>query len=442
MPTLPSCSLLITVLLAAALARPLVGAESGGIRLTLADALERVDGRNPSVLVARESVQQALALAERERSNLLPRLTVEVAQRRTRSATFEDNGSTRTNTSDRGTAVVSGSVTAFSAANLGLYAAARQAARVAEINLDALEQDIFAAVAATYLTHLRNLKRGEVIESAIERAKVLLELAQRQLEAGVATQIDVTRAEARLAESEQARLQQETVVVESELLLKRLLDLPFDEPLVLEEFAVSTAAVRRAVEPAEAQALARRADWRVANEALRQNELEVRAARYQRVPTLRLTGEWGYAGPEIYDTPRESIWFAGVTLSFPLFDGAQIGANTRLAQSRLRAQEQRRRDLANAISAQVRFAVQDTESRRAQIGVATKNRELAAEELRLAQVRYEQGVADNRDLVDAQDSFVRASDNLVEAHFRYYLSRLELARVLGEVRDVLRERQP
>mgnify|MGYP002066371440 CR=1 FL=1 len=64
-----------------------------------------------------------------------------------------------------------------------------------------------------------------LVESNIERAKVLLDLSRTQVEAGVATQIDLTRSQAQLATEEQAKLQQETVVVESELLLKQILNL-------------------------------------------------------------------------------------------------------------------------------------------------------------------------------------------------------------------------
>jgi outer membrane protein TolC len=67
---------------------------------------------------------------------------------------------------------------------------------------------------------------------------------------------------------------------------------------------------------------------------------------------------------------------------------------------------------------------------------------LAEEELRLAQQRYRQGVADNREIVEAQNRLAVADDNLVEAVYQYNLSRVELARARGDVRTVLSEKQP
>lgn len=84
--------------------------------------------------------------------------------------------------------------------------------------------------------------------------------------------------------------------------------------------------------------------------------------------------------------------------------------------------------------------MQDASSRNAQVGVAEKTLGLAQEELRLARQRYQQGVADNREVLEAQTRLAEAGDNLVDAVFRYNLSRVELARARGDVRSVLAER--
>ena len=51
-------------------------------------------------------------------------------------------------------------------------------------------------------------------------------------------------------------------------------------------------------------------------------------------------------------------------------------------------------------------------------------------------------MADNREVVEAQNRLAVAEDNLVEAVCQYHLSRVEHARVRGDVRSVLAERAP
>jgi outer membrane protein TolC len=74
--------------------------------------------------------------------------------------------------------------------------------------------------------------------------------------------------------------------------------------------------------------------------------------------------------------------------------------------------------------------------------VAEKTQKLAQDQLRLAQQRYQNGVADNREVVEAQTQLAVADDNLVEAIYQYNLSRVELARARGDVRTVLLEKTP
>jgi outer membrane protein TolC len=123
----------------------------------------------------------------------------------------------------------------------------------------------------------------------------------------------------------------------------------------------------------------------------------------------------------------------------PVFD-LRSNADRRIALSRQRAQEARVHALELQITSELRLAVQDAGSRNAQIAVAEKSLGLAREELRLAQQRYQQGVADNREIVEAQNRLAVAEDNLVEAVYQYNLSRVELARAKGDVRAVLAEK--
>lgn len=408
--------------------------------LSLEGALAAVDKQNATVLLGREALIQSEAAYLRERAGLLPQVTFDAQQRRTNSVSI-NSGVLSSTLGNRFDGNLNATLQVLTPSKIAAASAARAGMRVAELDLAATQQSAYAAVANAYFGHLRNLARFEVLESNIERARVLLDLAQRQLAAGVATQIDVTRAEAQLAVSEQARLQQQTALVQGELVFKRLLDLPLDQPLALELFKVSRQVGIGDGAFRAAEDFDRRADWRRALEAVKQGELAVRAADYQRLPSVRFAGQYGYASEQAFDSDHRAQWFASAALSFPVFDGRQIGANRQAARSLLRAQEIRQRDLRGQIGAEHRAAAQDAASRLAQIVVAEKNRDLAAEQLRLARLRYGQGVADNREVVEAQANLAQAADNLVEAIYRHQLSRVELARVNGDVRRVLQERE-
>ncbi|MDO8544594.1 MAG: TolC family protein [Opitutaceae bacterium] len=409
--------------------------------LTLEQALTIAQSANPTVLIGREAALQAAATARLQQSNLWPQITWDNTQRRSRSASV-GGALVRSGINNRFDSAVNGRLDLLDPQRLASYKAAKVAATAAEQNSLGIAEAAIATVAEVYFDHLRNLSRIEVLDSNTGRARALLELARRQAEAGVATQIDVTRAEALLVVAEQARLQQETVVQQSEFLLKQLLALNMAAPLRLDtfQFARKEAPIFSAEQ--EQAALAHRPDLLAAETILRQNELEVRAARFDRLPSLALNASTGAASENVLDGNDTKVWSGTVSLSVPVFDGQRIRSQTSLAQSRLRQQQIRVDDLRRRIGAEVRLAVQDANSSLAQIAVAEKNQRLSEDELRLARLRYEQGVADNREIVDAQNRLAQSSDNLVAALHQYNLSRVELARVKGNVRSLLTERAP
>ena len=273
------------------------------------------------------------------------------------------------------------------------------------------------------------------LKSAVE-GNTLQQLEEKK------AQIDVTRAEAQLALAEQGRLQQVTVVFQSELFLKRLLDLEIGRELKLADFPLVRAGGGLFSFSEQQSTFDKRADLLSAQKALEQIRIDVRTATYERLPSLTLSGNFGYASAKYDDEKKQDQWGIGLGLSVPVFDGMRSGANRRIALSRQRAQETRLHSLELQISAELRLALQGVNSRNAQIAVAEKSLRLAQEELRLAQQRYQQGVADNREVVEAQNRLAVADDTMVEAIFQYNLSRVELARAKGEVRSVLAEKAP
>lgn len=409
--------------------------------LTLEEALRSVDQANLSVLLSREAVLQALEQTNAARASVLPIVTGTLQQRRTKSVPLTNTGATSARPTNRFDALLTGNVTLVDLQRWSALRSARIGVQVAEADYNTVVQSVLSSVAQTYFAHLRNLRRLEVLDANISRARTLLDLARNQLAAGVATQIDVTRAEAQVALAEQARLQQVTTDLQSELLLKRVIDIPVSRELRLEDFKVQRSDGMMLMFSEDKTTFEKRADYLRAQKALEQANIDVRTATFERLPTIGLGGTYGRGAPN-YDDDKQPQWSATGIISMPIFDGLRAGADRRVALSRRASQEMRLRNLELQISAELRLAAQDANSRSAQITVAEKGLSLAREELRLAQQRYQQGVADNREVVEAQNRLAVAEDGFVEAVFQYNLSRVELARARGDVRTVLAEKAP
>ncbi len=408
--------------------------------LTLEQTLRTVEQVNVNVLLGREAVAQAVEQTRQIRAGVLPDVSLSAQQFRTKSVSLPKGVPTQSGASNRFSTALDGAYNILDPRGLSATHAARVGVQAVKYDYRAVVQNVLATAAETYFSHLRNVRRITVLDANVRRARALLDLAQNQAAAGAATKIDVTRAEALLAQAQFARLQQDTTVYQTELLLKQLLDFDTAGPLHLADFTVRREISAEFTIAMERTAFEDRADWLRGQKALEQAKLNVQTARFERLPVLALSGQYGYVGSEVFSEGKKSAWFAGAIISVPVFDGLRSNADKRLALSRQRAVEVRQRSLELQISAELRLATQNASSRFAQIEVAGTSLRLAEEELRLAQVRFEQGVADNREVIEAQNRLALAGDSFNEAIYQLNLSHLELARAKGDVRKILAEK--
>ncbi|MCX6951249.1 MAG: TolC family protein [Verrucomicrobia bacterium] len=219
-------------------------ADPGAPTLTLEKALASVEGANVTVLLGREAAAQALEQANQARVGILPNVGLSAQQRRTQAVTVTNGTATAGAPANRFDGKLTGNYSILNPQQLSAVRSARAGVEVAQADYKATVQSVLSSVAQVYFTHLRNLRRLDVLDANIARARSLYDLAVNQLNAGVATQIDVTRAEAQVEQTVQARLQQETSLYQSELLLKRLLDLPPADRMQLADFSVRRADAR------------------------------------------------------------------------------------------------------------------------------------------------------------------------------------------------------
>ncbi len=81
----------------------------------------------------------------------------------------------------------------------------------------------------------------------------------------------------------------------------------------------------------------------------------------------------------------------------------------------------------------MKTAIAQLESARSEVDVANQGVELARQEVVQARDRFQAGVADNIEVVTAQDELARANDNQIGALYRYNQARADLAHSAGQM---------
>ena len=87
----------------------------------------------------------------------------------------------------------------------------------------------------------------------------------------------------------------------------------------------------------------------------------------------------------------------------------------------------------NQIALDVHTAVAELDSARNQVQVANLGVDLANQEVQQSRDRFKAGVADNIEVITAQDALARANENQISALYQYNQSRADLARAIGQI---------
>jgi outer membrane protein len=423
----------------AVLARPSVAGQTEPLRLSLAEAVKRALAQNPEVQIA--NLQIAASQQERQiaRSALLPqaglmagesvrRMNVETLIGRQLPAFGRVSGPFQ--------AIVAGPEFSTPVFDLHLwkqYRAAKDRVSASRADAKTRREEISLLVVSQYLGVLRAMAAADASESRAELAKALLDQARALHRAGVATRVDEVRAEVKLRQEQQALIVARTDVQTASFALSRLLNLPWEQNIEASDAAPFSETAELPSDASIETAIRNRPELASAESRKHAAESERSAAAAASLPSIRFQGTWNQAGRNL--AGMIPAYAYEVELSAPLFTGGRLSAERRRAQIRVDQAAQRVIDARNRISEQVRSSIAEWNAAKNEVNVARDALRLAREELDLARGRFAAGVADNIEVIAAQDSLARAGDNQIDALYRFSAARASLARALGRVEE-------
>jgi outer membrane protein TolC len=287
---------------------------------------------------------------------------------------------------------------------------------------------VIRQAAGYYLDAQAAAAEVEAGEARVVTSRVLEKLARDQHSAGLATKVDLLRAQVQLQRDQQNLLVAQDTYHTALLVLQRYLGLRPGAPLELAERLEFHAAEPPEPEQALRQALEARADYRslrAQREALVEQQ---KASRARYLPKLSIDGDYGAIGRNFGEMP--GVGQIQGNLTFTIFDRDRNGEQKEIA-SRVARLDLQIGDLQRGIEQELRKALLDMDSDAQQVQVTRAAVALAQEELTLAEDRFRNGVTDNIEVITAQGSLQSAQDDHITALARHADARMALARALG-----------
>jgi len=410
------------------------------VKLTLEQSVQLALKQNTTAQIAILTAAQAQQDKNISRSNLIPNATLQVSDEARRQNIEAGFG-----TKIPGIPEHSGPFQIFNAGvafgtpifDLTLwrrYQAAKELAGAQKSTSDATREQVILLVVSQYIGSLRAEANVTASKSRVELAQALYDQAADLQKEGVGTGIDTLRANVELQNEKQALIQAENDRDASLYVLSRLLNLDPKQKVELADSLSFFDTPQPEVESSIDLALAARAEWKSMEQQVKAAERQKQASQAERLPSLRFDGNWAYQG--ISSSTGIPVYTYQAGIQMPLFTGGRIHAEIVKSDLQIKALQQQKADLRNSIALDVKTALLNLDSARNEVQVANLGVQLAKEEVNQARDRFKAGVANNIEVIQAQDALARANDNQIVALYRFNQARADYARGVGQMEKV------
>jgi outer membrane protein TolC len=418
------------------------------VALTIGDAIARALRYNLGLLNAERAIDRARSAKERELADLMPGVSGRVAETRQKvnlaafGFSFDRLGLPVPaglptvvgpfNTFDARVSVTQ-SVVDFKALN-DLRAETHNAA-AAEHSYRSARDLVVLVAGNAYLQAIAASARADSARAQLRTAEALQRQAVSLKESGLIAGIDLLRAEVQLSTERQRATAAENDFEKAKLQLARLIGLPVGQTIALSNQLPALPTPDLTLEQALDRAYATRQDYQAALERVKAAEASRRAIAGEALPSVRVNADFGDIGSTPGDA-RGTFMVSGA-LNIPIFQGGRTRARLAEADADIKARRAEAEDLRAGIYYDVRSAYLDLRATTDQLTVASRARELADQQLTQARDRFAAGIADNVQVIQAQEAVTIASEQYIAAQYGNIVAKALLVRGLGVAEDAI-----
>lgn len=283
-------------------------------------------------------------------------------------------------------------------------------------------------------SYLETLAAGAQVDNAqalLQADKLSLDQAVAQHQAGTAANVDELRARVAFESQQQTVIAAQDTFEKEKIALNREIGLSAAQQIQLTDAAPYSELAAMQIDQARAMAYQNRQDYQGLLAQIRSAQLQDRAAKWERLPTLSFGGNYGVTG--LTHGLYHGTFAAIGTLRVPLFEEARFRGDREVAAANLTELNDQMASLKQRIDQQLRDSMLDMESTGQLVRVAQSNVDLAQQALDQTRQRFTAGIDDNLPVVEAEATLAAAESNLVDTTVEYNEAKLGLARNLGIV---------
>jgi outer membrane protein TolC len=296
------------------------------------------------------------------------------------------------------------------------------------------EQQVAIDVAAAYYRVVSQQAFVDVARQSLLRARRLRDASEAKLDAGLVSQLDVLRSQQLVSQAEMQLFDSQSAVEDARDQLTFLMGRDRIEPFTVDTTIPKPTADPIDVPSATSIALANRLDLKSRIASSDEAENQIRFSRNQLLPQVDVN--FAVTRRETAASFRDSFGLDGYR--FATFFTVAMPVDRTAQQVEYQAavidRERRRREagtLRRQIADHVRQMARERERLVRNVAAAENSVELSRREAEVAQLRYENGLSNNLDLVTAEAGLLHAESRRIQALTDAAVGELRLRAVLG-----------
>lgn len=298
---------------------------------------------------------------------------------------------------------------------------------ISYLDLLRTSQQLISQVKKNYYELLRAQGQRDTAQAAVDVAALRLKNTDARFNAGSVPKFDVTTAQVDLANLNQSLIAAQSRVSIARAGLNRTLGLNADTPtqVVNEKVIVDPSSVD--ADEATKKALAERPEIKMQQAGISLSKSNIQLQRTAIRPSLGISGSFNQSDAQGFSSNTNS-WNATAALNLPIWDGGVTKAKVEQAHADLHSAEDSLEQAQLGIKQEVVTLALVMEEAALRTKTTAESVALADEALRLANVRYEAGIAVLLEVTNAESQLTQARFNEVNALYDYAIARADLQR--------------
>ncbi len=315
----------------------------------------------------------------------------------------------------------------------------------AELGFRRAQLQLESTVTEAYYALVRALGQLDIAGQSLEQSRASLDLARRKVEVGFIAETEALRLQVDMLRAEANYAQRQNDIERARDELRELIGLDWDEPL--EPAGLPGGHFQKYSIPAEravAVGLSRRLDLKESQIQEEVQKLGLKNTRRQMGPLATLNARVSLRGQgdEVGEIParfERNLWGMDIRVAVPLIDGGQRRSQVRQQELALEQLRTDREILRHRVVRQIRDALNNLRRAERQLELSRTTVEVAQLTFEREQRRFDLGLVDSQDLLNAQTQFTAARIEALNALIDYHLAlknlRLYTMAELGELAE-------